>query len=198
VTVAVVKLGVGNTASVMFALDRLGAEARLTADPEEIAGADRLILPGVGAAAYAMERIKITGLREALVNFRRPILGVCLGQQLLFEESEEGGAATLGLLQGTVRRLPSSIAAPAPHMGWSRLAAVKPHPLLEGVKDGDYCYFVHSFACPISEFALATCDYETSFSAIVGRENVFGCQFHPERSGETGRRILSNFLALPC
>jgi len=198
VTVAVVRLGVGNTASVMFALERLGAKARLTADPKEIEEAERVILPGVGAASYAMGRIDDAGLKNALVGFNRPMLGICLGQQLLFEESEEGDAIALGLIKGKVRRLPSSIAAPSPHMGWSRLQGLKPHALLEGVRDGDYCYFVHSFACPLTDCTLAVAEYGAAFAAIVGAGNIFGCQFHPERSGETGRRILSNFLALSC
>jgi len=198
VTVAVVRLGVGNTASVMFALERLGAKARLTADPKEIEEAERVILPGVGAASYAMGRIDDAGLKNALVGFNRPMLGICLGQQLLFEESEEGDAIALGLIKGKVRRLPSSIAAPSPHMGWSRLQELKPHALLEGVRDGDYCYFVHSFACPLTDCTLAVAEYGAAFAAIVGAGNIFGCQFHPERSGETGRRILSNFLALSC
>jgi len=196
VSVAVVKLGVGNTASVMFALERLGADARLTADPAEIAEAERLILPGVGAAAFAMSRLHSTGIKDAIVNFRRPLLGVCLGQQLLFEQSEEGDSATLGLLPGKVRRLPTSVKAPSPHMGWSQLSDVKSCPLLEGVKDGDYCYFVHSYVCPVGAATLAAADYGGKFAAIIGAGKIFGCQFHPERSGEIGRRILSNFLAL--
>ena len=197
-TVAVVKLGVGNTASVMFALERLGANARLTDDRAEIEDAERVILPGVGAAGYAMRRVGEIGLTSALKSFRRPLLGICLGQQLLFDESEEGGAATLGLLRGKVEKLEATPAAPTPHMGWSRLLNVAAHPLLEGVKDGDYCYFVHSYACPLTSATIASADYEGRFAAAVANGNVFGCQFHPERSGETGRRILSNFLGLPC
>ncbi|MEZ5915820.1 MAG: imidazole glycerol phosphate synthase subunit HisH, partial [Parvularculaceae bacterium] len=186
------------TASVKFALERLGAAVRLTDDPLEISEAERLILPGVGAAAFAMHRMDAIGVRDAIVNFKRPLLGICLGQQLLFEESEEGAVETLGLIGGMVRRLPASIAAPAPHMGWSRLSAVKPDPLLEGVREGDYCYFVHSFACPVNEATLAVSSYSGAFAAAIGMRNIYGCQFHPERSGEPGRRILSNFLALPC
>ena len=197
-SVAVVRLGVGNTASVMFALDRLGAKARLTDDPGEIAEAERVILPGVGAAAFAMRRLREIGLGDVLARFSRPLLGICLGQQLLFERSEEGGAATLGILKGAVTKLDAASGLPTPHMGWSKLCDVAGHPLLEGVRDGDYCYFVHSYVCPLTDDTLAVADYGVRFAAIVGRGNVFGCQFHPERSGETGRRILSNFLALPC
>lgn len=195
-TVAVVKIGVGNTASVTFALERLGAAARLTADAAEIAEADRVILPGVGAAAYSMAKIEEAGLRETLSSFDRPLLGICLGQQLLFDRSEEGDAAALGIIPGEVRKLEGSPASPIPHMGWSRLALVRDHALLEGVEDGAYCYFVHSFACPVNEWSLATAEYGAPFAAVVGRKNVFGCQFHPERSGAVGARILQNFLAL--
>lgn len=197
-TVAVVRLGVGNTASVMFALERLGAAARLTDDPREIAEAGRVILPGVGAAAFAMEKIAERGLYSVLTKFGRPLLGVCLGQQLLFERSEEGAANMLGLIEGDVKRLRASVDNPVPHMGWSRLAVLKENALLEGVKSGDYCYFVHSYASPVNASTLASADHGGAFAAVVNRGNVFGCQFHPERSGETGRRILSNFLGLPC
>ncbi|MGE0740228.1 MAG: imidazole glycerol phosphate synthase subunit HisH [Hyphomonadaceae bacterium] len=197
-TTAVVKLGVGNTASVMFALERLGAPAVLTDDAVRIAEADRIILPGVGAAAYAMELIDAKGLRGALTKFERPLLGICLGQQLLFEASEEGDAQGLGLLPGRVTRLPSTRDAPAPHMGWSKLALERAHPLIDGVADGAYVYFVHSYVCPLGDATIASAEYGARFAAIVGDGRVFGCQFHPERSGDAGARILSNFLSLPC
>lgn len=197
-SVAVVNLGVGNTASVMFALERLGAKARLTANAREIEEADRVILPGVGAAAYAMRRMEEAGMREAIANFSRPLLGVCLGQQILFERSEEGEAPCLGVLQGKVTKLGCATDRPIPHMGWTRIAVANASPLLEGVKSGDYCYFVHSYACPLTDDTIATAEYGAPFAASVAHRNFYGCQFHPERSGETGRRILSNFLALPC
>lgn len=196
--VAVVNLGVGNTASVMFALERLGARARLTANAHELAEADRVILPGVGAAAYAMRRMEEAGMRDAIASFNRPLLGVCLGQQILFERSEEGEAPCLGILSGRVTRLTGAKDRPIPHMGWSRISVANASPLLEGVRSGDYCYFVHSYACSLTNDAIATADYGAQFAAAVARSNFYGCQFHPERSGEVGRRILSNFLALPC
>jgi glutamine amidotransferase len=198
VTVAVVNLGVGNTASVMFALERLGACASLTADPEEIAEAERVILPGVGAAAYAMARIEAGGLRHCLAAYSRPLLGICLGQQLLFESSEEGEAAGLGLLAGCVTKLQPPNGEPSPHMGWSRLGVVRDSPLLEGVSDGSYVYFVHGFVCPVTDDSIAVTGYGAPFASVVGGGNVYGCQFHPERSGAVGARILKNFLALPC
>lgn len=196
--VAVVKLGVGNTASVMFALERLGARAVLTEDASRIAEAERVILPGVGAAAYAMDLLDAKGLRAAVAQFSRPLLGICLGQQLLFESSEEGDARGLGLLHGRVTRLPALPHSPSPHMGWSKLHSVRAHALLDGVADGDYVYFVHSYVCPLGEETLASADYGRRFAAMVGKGNVFGCQFHPERSGAVGARILQNFLRLPC
>ena len=197
-TTAVVKLGIGNTASVMFALERLGAPARLTDDPVEIAEADRLILPGVGAAAHAMALIDRKGLRDVLKAFERPLLGICLGQQLLFERSEEGNAEGLGLVPGAVTRLPASQHAPSPHMGWAKLSSLARSPLLEGVADASYAYFVHSYVCPLTESTIATAEYGRRFAAVVARGATFGCQFHPERSGAVGARILSNFLSLPC
>jgi glutamine amidotransferase len=194
----VVKLGVGNTASVMFALERLNAAAVLTDDPGAIAEAERIILPGVGAAAHAMALIDAKGLRTVLGGFKRPLLGICLGQQLLYESSEEGNAQGLALIKGRIERLASSPDAPIPHMGWSRLAIVQEHPLLDGVEDGVYAYFVHSYVCPLGEATLARAAYGQEFSAVVARGNVMGCQFHPERSGGAGARILQNFLNLPC
>lgn len=196
--VAVVRLGVGNTASVMFALERLGAKAVLTEDARVVADAARVILPGVGAAAHAMRLLDEKGLRPVLSTFERPLLGICLGQQLLFESSEEGDAKGLGLLAGRVTRLPASIAHPSPHMGWSRITKSKEHPLLEGVEDNGYAYFVHAYACPVEQSVLATAAYGARFAAMVASGNRFGCQFHPERSAALGARILANFLALPC
>lgn len=197
-TIAVINLGVGNTASVMFALDRLGARARLTSNASEITDAERIILPGVGAAAHAMKKIDEAGVREALVNTTRPVLGICLGQQILFERSEEGGAPCLGVLPGAVTKLEGGRDLPVPHVGWTKIGIERENPLFEGVKSGDYCYFAHSYAHGADDGTIATSAYGTIFSAAVSRANFYGCQFHPERSGEVGRRILSNFLALTC
>lgn len=195
--IAVAKIGVGNTASVMFALERLGADASLTNDPAEIAAAGRVILPGVGAAAHAMRLIDERGLRDALGSFPRPLLGICLGQQLLFERSEEGDAEGLGVMAGNVFRLPSSADVTSPHMGWSRIAVRRAHPLTEGLDDA-WFYFVHAYACPISASVFAVAEHGAPFAAIVGQRNFYGCQFHPERSGDAGARLLQNFLSLPC
>ena len=194
-TVAIVHLGAGNTASVQFALERLGADARITADPVEIAEAERLVLPGVGAAGYAMERMAALGLTDLIKGFERPLLGLCLGQQLLFAESEENGGATmLGFIPGRVTRMPVRDDLPVPHMGWSQLHGLKDDPLLQDVSEGDYAYFVHSYVCPDTEATIACAAYGTEVPAMVRSGNRWGFQFHPERSAKAGARILKNFL----
>lgn len=197
-SVVVVRLGVGNTASVMFALSRLGSHAVLSDDADTIAQAERLILPGVGAAAHAMRQIDQLMLRPALATFPRPMLGICLGQQLLYEASEEGEASGLGLLGGVVTKLPSSPKTQAPHMGWSKLRLVRANPLTQGIEPDAYAYFAHSYVCPLGADTLATAEHGVVFPAMVARGNLFGCQFHPERSGVIGERVLANFLSLPC
>ena len=195
--VAVISYGAGNIASVQFALERLGATVRLTADPVEIAEAERVILPGVGAAGYAMSRLTALNLIEPLRAFERPLLGVCLGQQLLFERSDEGeDVQMLGLIPGTVGRLEPDAPLPVPHMGWSRLTRDRDDPLLDGVADGAYAYFVHGFVCPDGPATLARADYGGPVPAMVRSANRWGCQFHPERSAEAGATILKNFLEI--
>ena len=196
--VVVIKLGVGNTASVMFALERLGCNAVLTSDPAQVRDAERVILPGVGAAGAAMRLLTQSGIADVLRDFVRPLLGICLGQQVFYDRSEEGAAVGLGLLPGAVSALKATRERPSPHMGWSALRNVRQHPLFEGVRSGDYAYFVHSYACPADGSAIAEGEYGATFAAAVARDNIFGCQFHPERSGAVGARILANFLALPC
>ena len=199
--VTVLAYGAGNVASVQFALERLGAAVRLTADPAEVAEAERLILPGVGAAGYAMQRLNDLGLSGTIRAFSRPLLGVCLGQQLLFETSEEGqdgDVDLLGLIPGAVRPFDLPASLPVPHMGWSRMNDLADDPLLEGVEAGSYAYFVHGFVCPDGPATLARADYGGPVPAVVRSENRWGCQFHPERSAEAGARILKNFLELPA
>lgn len=197
-SVAVVAYGAGNVASVRFALERLGADVRLVSTTAEIDAADRLILPGVGAAGYAMARLAELGLFEAVRTFPRPLLGVCLGQQLLFERSDEGEAQLLGLIPGRVRRMEPGPSRPVPHMGWSRLEIVKDDPLLDGVGGDAWAYFVHGYVCPDGPATLAKADYGGPVPAVVRAENRWGCQFHPERSSAAGARILKNFLELPA
>lgn len=197
--VAVIAYGAGNVASVQFALERLGASVRLTDNPAVIADAERVILPGVGAAGYAMARLSELKLIEPIRAFPRPLLGVCLGQQLLFERSDEGDSVDLlGFIPGAVTRLEPNDALPVPHMGWSRLMRDRDDPLLAGVADGAYAYFVHGFVCPDGPATLARADYGGPVPAVVRSDNRWGCQFHPERSAEAGATILKNFLSLPC
>ena len=198
--VAVIDSGVANLASVMAALRRIGAEAEVTDDPTLIAKATRVILPGVGAAAAAMAQLRRKNLHELLPKLMQPVLGICLGMQLLFARSFEGKAEPvqcLGILSGDIRLIPVTRDTPVPHMGWNRLKLLAlGHPLLRGVAEGDYVYFVHSYAAAPNDAAIATTDYGASFSAISALRNFFGCQFHPERSGAVGRRILENFMRI--
>lgn len=197
--VTLIGYGSGNVASVRFALERLGARVRISADPADLIDAERVILPGVGAAGYAMQRLNTLGLVEPLRRFQRPLLGVCLGQQLLFETSaEDGGADLLGLIPGQVEAILPAPSRPSPHMGWSRLSLRRPDPLLEGIKDGDWAYFVHGFVCPDGPATIAAADYGVPVPAVVNSANRWGCQFHPERSAAAGARILKNFLELPA
>ena len=193
----IVDTGCANLASVKFAFERLGINASITDKADEISSADRIILPGVGAAPFAMKAIEGKGLTETLKKLTQPVLGICLGMQILFDQLEEGGEITkgLGLISGTVNALDSGTL-PAPHMGWNKLTHLKGDPLLSGINESDYAYFVHSYAAPISEATLAQCEYGQDFSAIVRRGNVWGCQFHPERSAKLGAQILKNFTEI--
>jgi glutamine amidotransferase len=192
VTLAIVDLGYGNIGSIRIALERLGAAPVLTAKADEIEAAERIILPGVGAAGPAMREIEKRGLGGVLRAFPRPLLGICLGMQLLFERSEEEeDVACLGLIEGKVRKLDPAPGMPVPHMGWSRLA-VTDH--ASGLADGDYVYFAHSYACDDGPASIARADYGRPIPAAVRKGNVVGAQFHPERSGEAGARFLQAFL----
>jgi len=194
--ITVIEIGCANTASVLWALERLGAQARLTSDAGEIAAAEKVVLPGVGAAGFAMSRIHELGLFEAIRNIKVPLLGVCLGQQLLFDGSAEGDVDCLGLIPGQVTKMEAEGDMVVPHMGWNQLAVTEADPLTTGVKDGDFAYFVHSYVCPVNAYTIATCTYGHPFAAMVRKDNVWGCQFHPERSSAAGARILQNFLSI--
>ncbi len=194
--ITVIEIGCANTASVLFALERLGAKATLSSDPAEIAAATKVVLPGVGAAGFAMSRIRELGLYDVIRALKVPLLGVCLGQQLLFDSSEEGDVDCLGLIPGRVTKMTASPDLVVPHMGWNQLEVTKDDPLTQGVANGEFAYFVHSFVCPVNDFTLATSTYGAPFAAMVRKDNVWGCQFHPERSSATGARILKNFVDL--
>ena len=188
---AIIDVGCGNIGSVAIAFERFGLQPRITGDAGEIASADKVILPGVGAAGYAMEAIEARGLREPLRRLTQPVLGICLGMQLLFDASEEEDTACLGIIEGRVRKLEPKPDMPVPHMGWSRLD-VRDESL--GLRTGDYVYFAHSFACDDGPHTVAAADYGRPIPAVVRRGNYLGAQFHPERSGETGARFLKAFL----
>jgi imidazole glycerol-phosphate synthase subunit HisH len=192
----IIDSGGANLASLQFAFERLGARAHVSNDARTITSASRVILPGVGAAADAMQRLRNAGLAAVLPSLTQPVLGICLGMQLLFQRSEEGSTDCLGILPETVRRLQPAPGLPVPHMGWNQLNRLRDDPLLEGIAPNDYVYFVHSYAAPVGAITLATADYGIPVSAIVRKGNFWGAQFHPERSAGTGARVLANFLRL--
>ena len=194
--IAIVDTGGANLASVVRALARLGEPAEVTGDPGRLRAAERVILPGVGAAPEAARRLAAGGLGDAVRGLAAPVQGICLGMQLFFEDSEEGPARGLGLLPGTVARM-SPRGLPVPHMGWNAVARSRADsPLLAGLPDGTRFYFVHSYAAPPGAWVEAACDYGGPVPAVVRKGNVCGVQFHPERSGPAGARVLQNFLAL--
>lgn len=196
-SLVIVDTGCANLSSVAFAFERLGVAAVISDTPETITKAERVIIPGVGAAPFALRKIKDKNLTPVLKSLTQPVMGICLGMQLLFETLSEGGEAMegLGMVPGHVGRLDTN-GQPAPHMGWNTLNITQENLLLKGISSTDYAYFVHSFAAPVSDVTLASSQYGTAFSAVIGHKNVYGCQFHPERSSRTGAKILTNFLDL--
>lgn len=195
-SVVLVDAGGTNIGSVRYALQRLGVDAALTADAAAIRAADKVILPGVGAAGPGMARLRELGLVELMRSLTQPVLGVCLGMQLLCDRSEEGDVDCLGLVPATVRRFAEQPGLRVPHMGWNRLQPQHEHSLLAGLGSEDWAYFVHSYAVPDGDYALATTDYGGAFASVIARGNFHGMQFHPERSAKVGARLLKNFLEL--
>lgn len=193
-SVALIDAGGANLGSVRYALERLGVEPQIVRDADGMRDAERIILPGVGAAAPAMALLRERGLVDALSNARVPVLGICLGMQLLFDGSDEGDVACLGLLPGRVRKLGAGVGVRVPHMGWNTLEPLTESPLLYGVGADASAYFVHSYAAPVTDDCIAACMHGERFAAMVQRGNVAGAQFHPERSAAVGARLLSNFL----
>lgn len=205
----IVDTGCANLSSVKFAVERLGFSVTITDDIELIKQADKVILPGVGNAKHAMANIEEKGLVKTLQNLKQPVLGFCLGMQLMALSSVEGkdtllnnkdslteSVACLGLIPTHIEPLASQ-GKRLPHMGWNTLTSVSKHPVFNGINVGDYFYFVHSFAAPINEFTIASCNYGSEFSAAIAKDNFIGCQFHPERSGNLGSKIIKNFLEMP-
>lgn len=194
--IAIIKYNAGNIQSVLFALERLGKQAVWTDNPDEIISAGHVIFPGVGEASSAMQHLRERGLDQVIRNLRQPVLGICLGMQLFCRHSEENDTECLGIFDAAVRKFnPGDSRIKVPHMGWNTLEAMK-GPLFEGLPAGAYAYFVHSYYAEIQADTAAVTDYDIPFSAALQRDNFFAVQFHPEKSGANGQRILHNFLAV--
>lgn len=187
--------GGSNLGSVQAAFARLGVEAPVTSDPAKIRNASHVILPGVGAAGVSMNRLHENGLIDVIPDIQQPLLGICVGMQLLFESSDEGDTQCLGLLPGRVKKLQAQAGIRIPHMGWNNLIVNTTRSLCDGLQN-ENVYFVHSYAADVSEYTLAQTTHGNKFSSIVQKGNVMGAQFHPERSGKAGARLLKNFLSL--
>jgi glutamine amidotransferase len=201
VTLAIIDSGGANISSVKHALKRLGAEPVFTSDAAAIRAADRVILPGVGAAGAAMSRLHELGLIDCIRELRQPVLGICLGMQLLFDQSAEAyqgedSVECLGIIPGTLAKLKPSQGVRVPHMGWNTTTVVRQDALLKGLPAQPWFYFVHSYFAPIGDSTLATCTHGETFAAIVRKDNYFGAQFHPERSARYGAKLLANFLEI--
>jgi glutamine amidotransferase len=193
---AIVKYNAGNMQSVLFALQRLGETAVWTDDPNLLHSADRVIFPGVGEASSAMQYLRSRGLDAVIAGLQQPVLGICLGMQLFCRHSEENNTDCLGIVDTQVCKFDSAqTGVKVPHTGWNTLRALK-GPLFEGLSAGEYVYFVHSYYARIHTYTVATTDYGSPFSAALQRDNFYAVQFHPERSGKTGERILANFLRI--
>ncbi len=195
-SLAVVNSGGANISSVLHALRRLGAEPQFTSDADVIRSADRIILPGVGAAGSAMETLHNHGLIDVIRKLTQPVMGICLGMQLLFDSSAEDETRLLGLIPATLERLPDAPGLRVPHMGWNAISNMNADPLTSDL-DRKWFYFVHSYAAPVGDWTLSTSQHGQVFSAIVRKDNFYGAQFHPERSAKAGSELLRGFLETP-
>lgn len=193
--IAIINYEAGNLASVSNALERLGEEYLVTNRTDELEKADAIIFPGVGHALPAMRSLQKHGLDRFLKETDKPLLGICLGMQLLFETSEEGDTDGLGIIPGKLKKFDAT-QAKVPHMGWNTFTEVTECPLLKGITGNQFFYFVHSFYAPVNNYTLASCHYINDFSAVVGLDNVLGVQFHPEKSSDAGNLLLQNFITM--
>ena len=199
--IAVIQYNAGNVQSVLYALQRLGVNAVVTDDPAEITDADKVIFPGVGNASSAMEHLVKTGLDKVIVSLQQPVLGICLGLQLMCNQSEEGDTKCLGIFDVMVKKFKNSLenenaaSLKIPQMGWNTITNLA-SPLFTGIKENSYVYFVHSYYAELSSKTIAATDYIVSYSAAIQQDNFYGVQFHSEKSADTGLRIISNFLKL--
>jgi len=191
---AVIDYGAANLASVMFALERLDANAILTRDVDVIKSADKVLFPGVGAAKMSMENIQNRELADCIKSLKQPVMGICMGMQLLFNSSEEGGVDMFGVVNADVKHFDEVAGLSVPHMGWNTVKIEKDSPLFKNLDEESHFYFVHSYYAPQGIFTLASCDYANNFSAVIQQDNFYGCQFHPEKSGANGAQILKNFI----
>jgi glutamine amidotransferase len=193
--IAIIKYNAGNVASVMYALDRIGQKYKWTDDPEEIKMADKVIFPGVGEASTAMAYLKEKGLDEVIKGLKQPVLATCIGMQLLCKHSEEGNVDCIGVFDVEVKKFISRDLK-IPHVGWNSIVQKGENPLMKGLKEEEFVYFVHSFYAPVNEYTTAVCEYVQPFSAMLQKDNFYAAQFHAEISGKAGEQILKNFLAL--
>lgn len=191
--IGIIKYKAGNLASVTNALERLGAQFFISDDPGELEKADGIIFPGVGHAGAAMDDLRSRDLDIWLKKTKKPVLGICLGMQLLYESSEEGETKTLGIIPGRLKKFDSS-KAKVPHMGWNQFNPLQKHPIINGINNEQFLYYVHGFYAPSNEYTLASCKYIRDFAAVVAKDNFMGVQFHPEKSGQVGSLLLQNFL----
>lgn len=191
----IIDTGCANINSLKFALERLGESVQVSADPVVIKSGDHVFLPGVGSAGFAMDAIQKRGLDVVVQSLSQPVLGICLGMQLLLSSSSEGNVQCLGVIKGEIDKLDAG-AGRLPHMGWNTLHGMQQHLLLTGITTSEYFYFVHSFAAGLTGSTIAQCQYGSDFTAVVAHQNFMGVQFHPERSGSAGSRVLSNFLEI--
>ncbi len=189
--IAIIDYGAGNIQSIRFALERLGYHADLTADPQRIRNADRVIFPGVGEAGSAMDKLKGSGLDRVIPELHQPVLGICLGMQLMCSRSEEGRTGGLGIFDVDVIRFPPG--PKVPQIGWNSIGGLK-GPMFNGIAEDTYIYLVHSYYAPLCDDTIATSEYGFEYSAALGRDNFLGVQFHPEKSGPDGARMLRNFI----
>jgi glutamine amidotransferase len=193
--IAIIKYNAGNVASVMYALDRIGQKYKWTDDPEEIKNADKVIFPGVGEASTAMAYLKEKGLDTLIKGLTQPVLATCIGMQLLCKHSEEGNVDCIGVFDVEVKKFQSKDLK-IPHVGWNSIAAKGDNPLMKGLKEEEFVYFVHSFYAPVNAYTTAVCEYVQPFSAMLHKDNFYAAQFHAEISGKAGEQILKNFLIL--
>lgn len=191
--IAIINYGAGNIQSILFAIERLGYTAVLTNNPDEIQQADKVIFPGVGEASYAMQKLIESGLDSLIPTLKQPVLGICLGMQLMCHHSEEGNTDGLGIFDANVIRFSTNVK--VPQMGWNQIYNLK-SPLFQGINDNEYMYLVHSYYVPNCIEAIATTNYDVEYASALQKNNFYGTQFHPEKSGDVGEQILANFLNL--